>query len=63
MENGAKNQYFNLCGIPSNDYATIGSCRGFTKCYAVKLDDSNFNGATEDEKQQIISLLQGGIFV
>lgn len=63
MENGAKNQYFNLCGIPSNDYATIGSCRGFTKCYAVKLDDSNFAGATEDEKQQIISLLQGGIFV
>lgn len=63
MENGAKNQYFNLCGIPSNDYATIGSCRGYTKCYAVKLDDSNFAGATEDEKQQIISLLQGGIFV
>lgn len=63
MENGAKNQYFNLCGIPSNDYATVGSCRGFTKCYAVKLDDSNFAGATEDEKQQIISLLQGGIFV
>lgn len=63
MENGAKNQYFNLCGIPSNDYVTIGSCRGFTKCYAVKLDDSNFAGATEDEKQQIISLLQGGIFV
>ena len=63
MENGAKNQYFNLCGIPSNDYATIGSCRGFTKCYAVKLDDSNFADATEDEKQQIISLLQGGIFV
>lgn len=63
MENGAKNQYFNLCGIPSNDYATIGSCRGFTKCYAVKLDDSNFSGATEDEKQQIISLLQGGIYV
>lgn len=63
MENGAKNQYFNLCGIPSNDYATIGRCRGYTKCYAVKLDDSNFAGATEDEKQQIISLLQGGIFV
>ena len=63
MENGAKNQYFNLCGIPSNDYATIGSCSGFTKCYAVKLDDSNFAGATEDEKQQIISLLQGGIYV
>ena len=63
MENGAKNQYFNLCGIPSNDYVTIGSCRDFTKCYAVKLEDSNFAGATEDEKQQIISLLQGGIFV
>lgn len=63
MENGAKNQYFNLCGVPSNDYATIGSCSGYTKCYAVKLDDSNFAGATEDEKQQIISLLQGGIYV
>lgn len=63
MENGAKNKYFDLCGIPSNDYATIGSCTGFTKCYAVKLEDSNFAGATEDEKQQIISLLQGGIFV
>ena len=63
MENGAKNMYFDLCGIPSNDYVTIASCRGFTKCYAVKLEDSNFAGATEDEKQQIISLLQGGIFV
>ena len=63
MENGAKNKYFDLCGIPSNDYATIGSCTGFTKCYAVKLEDSNFAGATEDEKQQIISLLQGGIYV
>lgn len=63
MENGAKNQYFNLCGIPSNDYTSIGNCSGFTKCYAVRLDDSNFAGATEDEKQQIISQLQGGIFV
>ena len=62
MEDGSKNNYFNLCGIPSNDYATIGECIGFTKAYAVKLDSSAFNNASEEELQGIVDILKEGIF-
>lgn len=62
MEDGSRNNYFNLCGIPSNDYATIGECLGFTKAYAVKLDSSAFNNASEEELQGIVDILKEGIF-
>lgn len=62
MEDGVKNNYFNLCGIPSNDYATIGSCAGFTKAYEVKLDSTAFNNASDEELNAIVELLKDGIF-
>ena len=62
MEDGSTNNYFNLCGIPSNDYSLIGNCSGFTKAYAVKLDSSAFNNASEEELQAIVDLLKEGIF-
>lgn len=62
MEDGSTNNYFNLCGIPSNDYSLIGNCSGFTKAFAVKLDSSAFNNASEEELQAIVDLLKEGIF-
>lgn len=62
MEDGVKNNYFNLCGIPSNDYAKISDCVGFTKAYEVKLDSTAFNDASDEELQAIVDLLKDGIF-
>ena len=62
MEDGAGNNYFNLCGIPSNDYSQIGYCSGFTKAFAVQLDSTAFNNASEEELQAIVELLKEGIF-
>ena len=63
MENNKNNNYFNLCGVPSNDYATVSSCSGFTKALEVELQDSNFAGATEKEKSKIVDLLKRGIYI
>ena len=62
MEDGAGNNYFNLCGIPSNDYSYIGYCSGFTKAFAVQLDSEAFNNASEEELEAIVNLLKEGIF-
>lgn len=62
MEDGVGNNYFNLCGIPSNDYSTIGNCTGFTKAFAVKIDSTAFNDASEEEINAIVELLKDGIF-
>lgn len=63
MENNKNNNYFNLCGVPSNDYAQVSSCSGFTKALEVELQDSNFAGATEKEKSKICDLLKRGIYI
>lgn len=63
MENNKNNNYFNLCGVPSNDYAQVSSCSGFTKALEVELQDSNFAGATEKEKSKITDLLKRGIYI
>ena len=62
MEDGVGNQYFDLCGIPSNDYAKIGHCSGFTKAFAVKINSADFNNASEEEINAIVNLLKEGIF-
>ena len=62
MEDGSKNGYFDLCGIPSNDYSKIGNCSGFTKAYAVKIDNAAFNDASDEEINAIVELLKDGIF-
>lgn len=63
MENNKNNNYFNLCGVPSNDYAQVSSCSGFTKALEVELKDINFAGATEKEKSKIVDLLKRGIYI
>lgn len=62
MEDGSTNGYFDLCGIPSNDYSTIGVCSGFTKAYAVKINSDDFNDASDEEINAIVDLLKEGIF-
>ena len=63
MENGANNEYFQLCGIPSNDYARVEQCFGFTKALECIVTDTNFENATNDEKQEIYNLLKSGVIV
>lgn len=67
MEDGSKNNYFNMLGIPSNDYVTVGGCAAgaptLVKAMECIIDDSNFAGATESEKSEIINKLKGGVFV
>ena len=62
MEDGVGNNYFDLCGIPSNDYSKIGHCSGFTKAFAVKINSNDFNNATDEEINAIVDLLKEGIF-
>ena len=62
MEDGVGNQYFDLCGIPSNDYSHIDPCSGFTKAFAVKINSDDFKDATEEEITAIVNLLKEGIF-
>ena len=67
MENGANNNYYNELGVPSSDYATIGSCAAtapvVVKAIECKIDNANFAGATEQEKNKIYTLLKGGVIV
>lgn len=63
MENGANNNYFELCGIPSSDFTTVGSNSGFVQAMEVKLADSDFANATENEKNEILTALKGGIYL
>ena len=67
MEDGSKNNYFNMIGIPSNDYVTVGGCAAgaptLVKAMECYIDDSNFAGATDSEKSEIINKLKGGVFV
>ena len=63
MENGADNEYFQLCGIPSNDYARVEQCFGFTRALECFVTDTNFANATNDEKQEIYNLLKSGVIV
>lgn len=67
MEDGRNNNYFNVCGAPSNDYATIGACATgaptFVKAFECVIDNANFAGATDSEKNKIYTLLKGGVIV
>lgn len=67
MENGANNGYFTLCGAPSNDYVTMGACAAgtpsFTKAMECIIDNSNFAGATDTEKNKIYNLLKAGVII
>ena len=63
MENGAKNNYFNLCGIPSNDYVTLGEITGYVQVMEAVLADTDFANATENEKTEILTALKGGIYI
>lgn len=67
MEDGRNNNYFNVCGAPSNDYATIGACASgaptYVKAFECVIDNANFAGATDSEKNKIYTLLKGGVIV
>lgn len=52
-------QYRELCGYPSNIGGTLGSFPGHTAVESIKLECS----ATDEEKQMIIDLLRGGVYV
>lgn len=62
MENGGTNGYFELEGVPSNDYVSLSSCSGFTKIMSAELTNSNFVHATENEMNEILTLLKKGVF-
>ena len=67
MEDGRNNNYFNVCGAPSNDYATVGACATgaptYVKAFECVIDNANFAGATDSEKNKIYTLLKGGVIV
>lgn len=67
MEDGRNNNYFNVVGSPSNDYATIGACASgaptYVKAFECVIDNTNFAGATDSEKNKIYTLLKGGVIV
>lgn len=50
----------NLEGLPANSYVTLGSCSGYTEVKDVFID---VNGATQDEKNEIETLLKGGVIL
>jgi len=49
----------NIFGKETIDYGVIGDYHGFIKCQNVMLETS----ATNEEKEEIASLLKGGIFI
>ena len=49
----------NIFGKETIDYGVIGDYHGFIKCQNVMLETS----ATNEEKEEIVSLLKGGIFI
>lgn len=52
--------FYQLNGGPSNAGGSVGSFAGYLECDQVKL---NIQGATENEKERIRSLLMGGVFI
>lgn len=52
-------QYRELCGYPSNIGGNLGSFPGYTAVESIKLEC----GATDEEKQMIVDLLRGGVYV
>lgn len=67
MEDGKNNNYFNVVGSPSNDYTSIGACASaaptYVKAFECVIDNANFAGATDQEKNKIYTLLKGGVIV
>lgn len=67
MENGAKNNYFNEMGSPSTDFTTVASCAtngtGIVKAMECKIENSNFDKATEQEKTEIYNMLKAGVII
>ena len=53
-------QYKEICGYPSNITATLGSLRGY-----VQVDKIHISGVTgtDDERNEIITLLNGGVLI
>ena len=51
--------YKELEGYPSNIYGNVGSFQGFLAVEKIKLETT----ATEPEKEMIMQLLKGGIYV
>lgn len=52
--------YKHIIGYPSNQYVTLSSVTGFTKCKTVLFES---NQATDDEIEMIISALKGGVYL
>lgn len=52
--------YKHIIGYPSNQYVTLSSVTGFTKCKTVLFES---NRATDDEIEMIISALKGGVYL
>lgn len=53
-------QYGSHVGYPSNIYENLGRLRGYTEVGAVHLEGIN---CTEHEREEIMSLLQGGVIL
>ena len=53
-------QYGSHVGYPSNIYISLGRLRGYTEVGAIHLDGIN---CTEHEREELMSLLQGGVIL